>query len=480
MQINLNNCFPIGAEGTRAPLPKQEEFLKLALSKSPRDPKFIAYVGGIGSGKTLIGCITVLSWAVMYPGEYLICRQFMPELKVTTLKTFLEICPKELIAEQRVADNYIKIKAINGQLSTVYFRQLEEPDKLRSMNLSGFMIDEANQVSEEAFTLLQGRLRGAGIRKGIIVSNPNGHDWLYRLFFKKDALTEIAKSLYHLIRAPSTENVHLPDGYIDTLLQSWSRDRIMREIEGSFDAFEGAVYEEFRRDIHVVKGFRIPKEWPRYIGIDHGYRNPSAWVWCAIGPDSEVYVYREFYESEWLIKEIVNGDKKAKKIGVMSMQIGEKPTQAFIDPSTKNRRGTTGESDWDEYIRQLPIDFPLYPAQNDVQVGIDRVKSYLKVNARTGRPNLYIFDTCINLIEEMTQYRYPGLKPNQEGQKAQNEKPMKVDDHALDALRYVVITLPEPYIVPKKDRIKHGTLEGALQQELAEIHRPKNRGPFTQ
>jgi hypothetical protein len=66
------------------------------------------------------------------------------------------------------------------------------------MNLSGFLIDEANQVSEEAFILLQGRLRGNGLRKGLIVSNPNGHDWLYRWFKQQDHLkTDQVKSQYH-------------------------------------------------------------------------------------------------------------------------------------------------------------------------------------------------------------------------------------------------------------------------------------------
>lgn len=488
MKIDLNNCFPESPSGTRGPLPKQSEFMRLAMNPSKASPKYVAYVGGIGSGKTLIGCITMVSWAVMHPGDYLVCRQFMPELKVTTLKTFLEVCPPELIHEYKVADNLVRVKAVNGKLSNVYFRQLEEPDKFRSMNLSGFLIDEANQVSEDAFLLLQGRLRGAGLRKGIIVSNPNGHDWLYRWFYQKDHIkADWAKNQYQLIRAPSTENVHLPEGYLESLMQSWSDDRIAREIDGSFDAFEGAVYEEFRRDVHVIKPFKIPDHWPRFVGIDHGYRNPSAWVWCAVGEDGEVYVYREFYQAGWLINEIINGKRegRVKLPGVLSLmkhgtEFKDKIQQAFIDPSTKARRGTTGESDFDEYYRLLPKDFPLYMAKNDVQVGIDRVKSYMKIHPKTGKPNLYIFDTCTNLIEEITQYRYPELKPGQNGKRPEHEKPLKVNDHALDALRYVVVTLPEPYKEEhdKLKNMKYNSLERALYEELQELKKPKPKDPF--
>jgi phage terminase large subunit len=282
--------------------------------------------------------------------------------------------------------------------------------------------------------------------------------------------------------APSTENHHLPDGYLESIMAAWSEDRIKREIMGSFDAFEGMVYHEFRRDIHVVKPFRIPDNWERHIRIDHGYRNPAAVVFSAISPDGEVYVYREMYEREWLINELVQGNRKEKKIGIAQrIQQGEKFTTAKIDPSTKARRGATGASDFDEYVKHWPETFPpLGLAKNDVQVGIDRVKSYLKVHPKLKRPMLFIFDTCTNLLEEITTYRYPNLKPNQEGKRAENEKPIKVDDHALDALRYLIVDLPEPYVVDtQNDRhLKYSSGAISLQDEIQAAIAPKHKDPF--
>lgn len=477
--INLNDAFPEGADGTRKPLPKQAEVLRKLLD--PKGPKYISYVGGIGSGKTLIGCISMLTQAVLYPGDYLIGRQFSPELKVTTYKTFMEICPPELILAEYKADMYIVIKSAGGKTSNVYFRPLEEPDKFRSMNLSGFLIDEANQVSEDAFLLLQGRLRGKGLRKGLIVSNPNGHDWLYRWFFKKDHLkSKEAREQYHLIHAPSTENVHLPDGYIQSMMESWSDDRIQREIHGSFDAFAGMVYHEFRRDVHVVKSFRIPSNWERHIRQDAGYRNPAATLWFAISPEGEVYVYREQYVTEHLVHELVNGCPDLP--GIVASSKGEKFETAKIDPAVKQRRGTTGQSEYDEWLRHWPVSFPpLQTAKNDVKVGIDRVKSYLKVNEKTNRPLLYIFDNCTNLLEEISTYRYSELRPNQEGKRPENETPVKCDDHALDALRYMIVDLPEPYkveITELERQKKYTAIERKLQDELKSLREPKQKDPF--
>lgn len=512
MLLDLNKTFPLSEKtGTQGPLPKQSEFMQAVLD--PDGPKYTLYCGGVGSGKTLIGCITMLTMAILHPGDYLICRQYLPELKITTLKTFLEITPPELIDEYRVADGIVRIKTVGGGVSNVIFRQLEEPDKLRSLNLSGFYIDESSQVSEAAFMLLQGRLRGKGLRKGFLTTNPNGHDWQYSWFVKQDHFSNTslvdpkgntthtlsngdmqlssptsrlqakkdARLDYKLIKAPSTENIHLPDGYVDSMLAAWSPERIKREIEGSFDAFEGMVYHEFRRDTHVIQPFKVPDDWVRVIGIDHGYRNPSAWIWGAVDYDDNIYIYREFYEREWLIEEICKGKKKENKLGVLQLSRGEKITQARIDPSVRAVRGATGYSDWDIYQDNLPKDFPLMLANNDKQAGIDRVKSYLKINESTNKPRLFIFNTCYNLIDEMSKYRYKELTHGQVGKQAEKEEPVKVDDHALDALRYLIMSRPEAPD-PKADiwkRIEYNSLQGSVYRDLQNVKNPKDyKDPF--
>lgn len=478
MKLNLIDCMPAGKDGKKSLLPKQLEFFNNCTSISSK-AKYIAYVGGIGSGKTVIGCLTMLAMAVQKSGTYLVCRQYMPELKMTTYKQFLDMCPPELIVEHRIADSLIRLRSTDG-VSTIYFRGLDEFDKLRSLNLNAFWIDEANQVSEEAFLLLQGRLRGAAWRKGIITSNPSGHDFLYKWFKDKSHIVkDEIKELFHLVRAPTTENIHLPDGYVDSMLNTWSKERILREIEGSMDAFEGKVYEEFNEFVHCIHPFAIPKEWDRFIGIDHGYRNPAAWVYGAVGPDGEIYIYKEYYQTEKLIKEIVYENMALMK----EMNLDYKKLKlAVIDPAVKQTRGATGESDWDEYLRHLPKDFPITFANNDVTLGIDRVKQYMKVDDKSKKPLFYVFNSCKNVLDEISQYRYPELKPNQDGKKAEHEKPIKAKDHSLDAIRYMVMLLPEPYKKKKEeylDKIKYNSIERSIFEEIQKLKRPKkNSDPW--
>lgn len=489
--LDLNKlCFPEDKNGKHGPLPKQAEFMRVALDLSLNAPRYIRYCGGVGSGKTLIGCATVLSWALIYPGDYLVGRQYMPELSITTYKTFLEICPPELILENRIADKIVKVRSSNNKVSTVIFRGLDEYDKLRSLNLNGAYIDESSQTTEEAFTLLQGRLRGKHVRKIILTTNSGGRDWGWKLFVDKGVFTtEQAKNMFYSIKAPSTENTHLPEGYVESMMSTWSEERIKREILADEDAFEGQVYTEFNRSIHVVKPFRIPDHWQRHIRMDHGLRNPAAALFFAIGPEGEVYLYKEFYEQEWLVNEIVLGKRMnathfpgirdlAKVPGDASRY--EKFVTAKIDPSTKIRSGKDGTSTYDEYFRHWPKELPMLGfAKNDVNLGIDRVKSYLKVNPKTGKPLLFIFDNCKNTLDEISTYRWQELKPGQSDSKSEHEKPVKVHDHAMDALRYMIVDLPDPSKVQEiKEKFKYKTLEGSLNREIKSIRSPKPKDPF--
>ena len=69
----------------------------------------------------------------------------------------------------------------------------------------------------------------------------------------------------------------------------------------------------------------------------------------------------------------------------------------------------------------------------DVFSGIARVKSYFATD------RIKIFPCCVNLIRELKSYWW-----------GTGDRPVKKDDHALDALRYYIMTKPEPAKTPKE------------------------------
>ena len=83
------------------------------------------------------------------------------------------------------------------------------------------------------------------------------------------------------------------------------------------------------------------------------------------------------------------------------------------------------------YERDILLDTKV---NKDVFSGIARVKSYLK----SGR--LFIFSTCRNLIREIKSYWW-----------GKDDMPVKKDDHALDALRYYIMSRPITPIMGKAE-----------------------------
>lgn len=400
------------------PLPKQAAF-----HLSPA--RFRFYIGGFGSGKTLCGAMEALKVAMQYPGGFgLIARKTYPELRDTTRRTCLEEWPREVVTQFKESENHLWFA--NG--SEVIFRHLENTEHLLSLNLDWFWIDEGSEVTEDEFLKLVGRLRGAkGPRRGWVTGNPEGHNW-----FWARCVRDAAKHPdHHLVVAPTTENVHLPPDYVQTLLSTYEGAMLQRYVMGDFSAFEGQIYDNFSRAVHVVRPFAIPDDWPRVVAADHGYTNPAAFLWLAVDPDGDVVVYDEHYAKGMLVSEHAAVVKAKGLHGPVVM-----------DPSTRATQAITGKSVADEYLEH---DVATVPAVNDVRAGINRVKEYLKVRDN-GRPRLYIAETCVNLISEMESYKWRDIRPGQAANAP--EEPVKQNDHAVDALRYGVMYLPALGIEP--------------------------------
>lgn len=184
---------------------------------------------------------------------------------------------------------------------------------------------------------------------------------------------------------------------------------------GMFTSQSGLVYPEFDRAVHVVKPFEIPEHWDRDLCIDFGVRNPFAALWIAHDQDEDaLYVYREYYKTE----------KTTLENGRMILALGAKdPDLRWVvaDPESKDGRLLLA--------RELGIHTKPAPKHIGVMETINQVKDRLKLDAN-GRPALYVFSSCKELIKEFRKYKWSKTKGK--------DRPEKMHDHGLDALRYEV------------------------------------------
>lgn len=182
---------------------------------------------------------------------------------------------------------------------------------------------------------------------------------------------------------------------------------------GRITAFEGRIYA-IDPSVHIVPAFRPPDHWPRYAGVDFGARNPTAALWAAYDADNDqIHVYAEHYAANLPISAHARAIKAAEA-GHPEVML------RWADPEGRQQR-----------IDLIGHGVSTAPARKDVRAGISAVQGRLAL-ADDGTPGLLIHDCCRALIRESEAYcwRPDGV-----------DAPVKRDDHACDALRYLVYGL---------------------------------------
>ncbi len=223
------------------------------------------------------------------------------------------------------------------------------------------------------------------------------------------------------------DNPFLNKQEINEFSNSLNADELNSRKYGKFSSFGGMVYSEFDENIHVIDPFNVPTDWQDCLSIDPGLNNPLSCHWYAVDYDGNVYVIAEHYEAK---KDVLYHSKKikeiCKKLNWKTLANGN--YYALID-SAANQKTLAGVKSVSELFFELGI--TVNPKVNkDLFSGIQRVKSYLK-NA-DGKPRLFIFKNCTNLIKEIKGYFW-----------ADSDKPVKSNDHALDELRYYIQNRPD-------------------------------------
>ena len=214
---------------------------------------------------------------------------------------------------------------------------------------------------------------------------------------------------------------HLSEATKAELLASYPPHERDARTKGAPGLGSGAIYPLSMDEI-VCDPFELPTFYPRCYGLDVGWSRTAA-VWGAWNRQvSCLYIYTEHYRGQ------ATPAEHAAAIKARGAWI-----PGVIDPASRGRGSSDGVQMLAQY-KELGLD--LTEAENAVEAGIFAVWNLLT----SGR--LKIFSSCQNLLKEYLLYR-----------RDLNGRVVKENDHALDALRYLVmsgadraITKPEPRI----------------------------------
>lgn len=226
----------------------------------------------------------------------------------------------------------------------------------------------------------------------------------------------------------------------------------MREtrMTGRFATYEGAVYSNFNPAIHLVDDdvidFPPGVFYRRAIDWGAGPENPFCCLFAYKNAKGQWYIFDEYYSAAPVdtVAHLCEISKMSEAWGWRSFDPHYGTT--YADPSSladiRLANNFAARCPHDEKGEPLYESIPITAASNSVNDGIHHMQWLLQPAKELGdEPRLFIHKTrCPNLARQMRTYRWKkgsvsGLNPS-----SPKKEPVKKDDHAADACRYLTFT----------------------------------------
>jgi len=363
-------------------------------------------IGGARSGKSFAILQLLLVYFVNQNNKkILITRKTRPALKISCWEMFLDLL--ERTDFRRFCKFNRSELDIRFKNNVVYFRAIDNPEKIKSTEFNYIFMEEANEFSYEDYVILKTRLSAPTKpdepNRMFLAMNPV-ECWITENLVEIDGQGNIkGKGDVEVIRSSYKDNPFLSAEYkrhLESL--KYENERLYRILAlGEFVKLQNIIYDNWT----VIDNYDdIPAD--EYIyGLDFGYNNPTALVEIKVR-DQKFYIKELIYQTN-----LTNADL----IELMK---------------TKNIKGTIfADSAEPQRIEEIyRAGFDIHPARKiSVRDGIDFVKRF----------KLYIDKESTNIIKEIKFYSY---KVDKNGKVL--DEPVKLNDHAMDAIRYAITNFP--------------------------------------
>lgn len=392
--------------------------------------------GSIRAGKTVSMAISFILWAMeSYDRQnFAMCGKTVGSFRRNVwnwLRPVLHARGYE-IQEFRTSNTII---VNNGRVTNYFYifggRDESSQDLIQGMTLAGLYCDEVALMPESFVNQATGRCSVKGAKMWFNCNPESPMHWFLKNWIEK----KDEKKLLHL-HFVMDDNPSLSDIVRERYKTTYTGVFYQRFILGLWVMAQGAIYKDAWSDeLYFDKEqldliYKNPRLYRRYISIDYGTVNPMAFL--DIWDDGDtVWVCREYY---WNSRAEGGKEKDNSQYGDDLMKFIKfsdyAPTAVIVDPSAASfkiemrNRGLRAKETVDTIN-----------ADNSVIEGIRNVNRLL-----TRRKIRIYKDACPNLIKEMQSYAWDE-KAIQNGGK---ERPIKVNDHACDALRYYCQTIIRP------------------------------------
>lgn len=421
---------------------KQLKVLTWWTDESPvKDQDGIIADGAIRSGKTVCMSLSYVLWAMTkFNGQnFIMAGKTISAFRRNVLFGLkLMLKARGYKIKDRRSDNLIEIS--KGTIINYFYifggKDERSQDLVQGITAAGVFLDEVALMPESFVNQATARCSVAG-SKFWFNCNPEGPkhwfkvNWIdkCRCNLSEDDVKKLEKSdeIKELIYLHFTmdDNLSLEEEIKTRYRSMFTGVFFQRYILGLWVAAEGVIYPNFNENRHIIDAKDVPKFMDAYyITSDYGITNPQVFLLCGIKfieGTAHAYILREYYN----VGKDKNGNRITKTDALflkdyIEFTNGIEIKRIIIDPSATSLINLFKQNN-----------LRVKEANNAVIDGINVVANWLdeeRVHIVKGM--------CPNLIKEFYSYIW-----DQKAQEHGEDKPIKINDHALDALRYLLNTL---------------------------------------
>ncbi len=383
---------------------------------SPKYHEYDAIIcdGSIRSGKTLSMTVGFILWSMTaFDGQsFALCGKTIESLRRNVVKPLQSEWLSGLCSMREKQTENLLIVTMNGHVNRFYLfggRDESSYQLVQGITLAGALLDEVVLMPRSFVDQVVARCSIPGSRYWFNCNPGAPTHW----FYKEWILQADRKNALYL-HFTMTDNTSLTERIKQRYTSLYSGVFYERNILGLWRAADGLIYDMFSREKHVVPD--TERQYTEYwVSMDYGTLNPTAALLMGRCTDGKWYIVREYYHSG---RETGRQKTDEEYYTDVDALIDGMPVKAIIiDPSAASMITC---------IRRHGK-YRLRAADNSVLDGIRETATALKNGM------LQVCAGCDRTIEEFESYVWDT--------KAQEDRPLKSNDHAMDALRYFVKTV---------------------------------------
>jgi PBSX family phage terminase large subunit len=373
-----------------------------------------AWEGSVRSGKTVASLLRWLGYVATAPrgGELVMVGRTRDSINRNVFAVLTNPDLFGPLARQVHYTNGAATAVILGRIVHVLgANDAQAEPKVRGMTCAGAYVDEATTLPETFFDQLVARCSVPGAQIFTTTNPDNPAHWFRKKYLLRPSETRLRSWHFTL-----DDNPYLDPEYVAALKASFQGLFYKRNILGQWVQAEGAVYDMWQPDTMVVDLLPQMTRWIA-VGIDYGTANPFAGLLLGVGTDQRLYVASEYrHDSRAAHRQLTDAQYSAAVQSWLAAQQAQ-PEWLFVDPSAAS------------FMTQLWADgvANVARANNDV---LDGIRS---VGVAIGSGRLSVHRSCAGLLDELPAYAWD----DSAAAKGQ-DKPIKANDHSVDALRYAL------------------------------------------